>query len=81
MEGDAYPYRDKILNDLIGSVKLHGLKKDSVENLLGEPNRRDSGYLFYLIKQDRFGGLVVHTKTLVIKLTRDSTVEWRKIHQ
>ena len=76
-----YPYRDNMLNDLMTNQRLHGLKRDSLINLLGAPDRLDSSYLFYRIAQERVGSFPIHTKTLVIKLTKDSTVEWRKIHQ
>ena len=46
-----YPYRDKILNDLITNEKLKGFKKEEVINLLGRPDRIDSSYLFYRIAQ------------------------------
>ena len=76
-----YPYRDKMLNNLITNEKLKGLKKEEVIDLLGRPDRIDSSYLFYRIAQQRISFFPLHTKTLVIKLTKDSTVEWRKIHQ
>ena len=78
-----YPYRDKILNDLITNHKLHGIRHDSVLYLLGQPNRTDNGHLFYTIEQKFFPNTSwpLHTRTLVIKLARDSTVEWRKIHE
>jgi hypothetical protein len=78
---EAYPYRDQMLNDLMTNYELHGIRKDSVVHLLGQPNRSDSGHLFYTIAQKRFGIFPLHTKTFVIKLTKDSTVEWRKIHE
>lgn len=80
MEADAYPYRDDMLEDLINNVKLKGLKYDSARVLLGEPDRIDSGHLFYRIYQKRIGVFPLTTKTFVIKLATDSTVEWRKIH-
>jgi hypothetical protein len=77
-----YPHRDNMLNDLIDNYKLHGLKMDSIINLLGQPSRIDSLYLFYTIKQKRLGNIFpLSTKTLVIKFKEDSTLEWRKIHQ
>ena len=79
-EDDDYPYRDKMLNDLIANVKLKGLRQGEVIDLLGQPDRTDSSYLFYRVAQKRMGLLPLSTKTLVIKLTKDSTVEWRKIH-
>jgi hypothetical protein len=82
MSGTEYPYRNTMLKDLIANYELKGLKKDEVEDLLGAPNRTDSGYLFYLVDRTVIAGFfTLHTKTLVIKLDRDSTVEWRKIHE
>jgi hypothetical protein len=81
-DGRDYPHRDKMLKDLIDNYKLHGLKMDSVINLLGPPTRTDSLYLFYLIKQKRIANIFpLGTKTLVIKFKEDSTLEWRKIHE
>ena len=81
-DGRDYPYRNGMLNDLVYNQKLKGLKKEEVLNLLGQPNRTDSNYLFYTIYQEFLGDIPVpvHTKTLVIKLAQD-TVEWRKIHE
>ena len=70
-----------MLKDLMTNHELHGVKKDELVNLLGPPTRTDSSYLFYLIVQERFGFLTLHTKTLVIKLADDSTVTWLKIHE
>lgn len=76
-----YPYRDKMLKDLITNHLLRGVKKEELVNMLGQPGRSDSDYLFYTIAQERLGFFPLHTKSLVIKLTKDSTVEWRKIHE
>lgn len=78
---DTYPYRDKMLDDLIKNVTLKGLKKNELLDLLGPPTRTDADHLFYTIKQPKLGFITVSNKSLVIKLTKDSTVEWRKIHE
>ena len=80
-DGVDYPHRNGMLNDFITSYKLNGVKKDSLVNLLGLPDRTDSSFLFYKVAQERWGFLPIHTKTLVVKLTADSLVEWRKIHK
>ncbi|MDB5205593.1 MAG: hypothetical protein JWR72_668 [Flavisolibacter sp.] len=81
-KNNEFPYRDKMLKDLIDNHKLHGLKKEEVINMLGQPSRSDNGHLFYKIDQELIGNIFpLHTKTLVIKLNKDSTVEWRKIHE
>lgn len=81
-EGRKYPFRNLMLNDLVYTIKLKGFTKDSILNLLGEPTRTDSNYLFYLVDQTWFPEIPVpfQTKTLVIKLAND-TVEWRKIKE
>ncbi|HEU5053349.1 MAG TPA: hypothetical protein VFT78_09560 [Hanamia sp.] len=78
---NVHPYRNSMLKDLMNSYDLHGVNKDSVFNLLGSPDRSDNGYLFYGINCQQIGLFTLHTKTLVIKLKPDSTVEWLKIHQ
>lgn len=81
-EGDGFPLRAKMLPDLIKNVHLHGLNKEQLFRLLGQPGYSNNGYLYYNISKKTFPGLPVPfaVKTLVIKLTKDSTVEWRKIH-
>ena len=67
-EGLDYPYRDQMLSDLIYNDTVRSLNKDEILDLLGEPNRRTDGYLYYLITQKRLGSWPLHTKSLVIKL-------------
>jgi hypothetical protein len=79
----TYPYRDKMLKDLIADRRLTGIKRDSILRMLGEPARTDSSYLFYTVAQEFLGKIPVplHTKSLVIKFAGDSTVQWVKIHE
>lgn len=78
---NKYPYRDRMLKDLIDNYKLAGMHKDSILKMLGQPNRMDNGHYFYSITQTYLiENFPMSTKTFVIKLNNDSTVEWRKIH-
>src|SRR5688572_25408591 len=79
-EGEDYPFREKMVKDLVYNVTLKGTKHEQLIQLLGPPDRVDSSYLFYRVFQKRINFFPLSTKTLVIKLTKDSTVEWRKIH-
>ena len=79
-DGQAYPYRNDMLGNLIDSVTLKGIRYDSLINILGQPDRIDNGHLFYNIYRKEVVGFTLGTKTFVIKLNPDSTVEWRKIH-
>jgi outer membrane protein assembly factor BamE (lipoprotein component of BamABCDE complex) len=76
-----YPYRDKMLADVLANHARKGVKREAILNLLGTPTKIDSGYLFYRVKEQRFGLLTLHTKTLVLKFGKDSTLEWAKIHE
>jgi hypothetical protein len=79
-DGYSYAYRDKMLHDLVYNVPLKGLKKSEVLELLGLPNRINNNYLFYIIDEKRAFFFPLHVRTLVIKLDKANTVEWRKIH-
>lgn len=76
-----YPYRAAMLDDLIDNDKLKKLKHNEILDLLGEPDRSDSLYLFYRVDQKRLYSWPIHTTTLVIKLKEDNTVHWVKVHK
>jgi hypothetical protein len=80
-EGLDYPYRDQMLHDIVYNDTVRTLNKDEILELLGEPDRSNVGYLYYMIAQKRLGFWPLHTKTLVIKLSEDSTIDWIKIHE
>jgi len=80
-EGSDYPYRDQMLNDIVYNDTVRELNEDEIIELLGEPDRSNDGYLYYMIAQKRLGFWPLHTKTLVIKLAEDSTIDWIKIHE
>jgi len=79
-EGEAYPYRDDMLQNLVDSVNLKNISYDSLINILGQPDRINEGHLYYNISRKEMGAVTLGSKTFVIKLKADSTVEWRKIH-
>ncbi len=78
---DDYPYRDSMLNDIIVTKLVKGLKPDKVIALLGEPERIDTNFMFYRISQERLGFWPIHTKTLVLEFGPDTTVKYNWIHQ
>ncbi|MCF6130277.1 hypothetical protein L1S35_11385 [Flavobacterium sp. AS60] len=80
-EGEDYPYRNSMLNDLVSSGRIKTLTKVEILDLLGKPNRIDNNHFFYMIAQERIQSWPLHTKTLVIKLKDDESVEWVKIHE
>ncbi len=76
-----YPYRNSMLGDLMRNDKIRELKTKELLDMMGKPDRTDSSYLFYMITQKRIGFWPLHTKSLVIKLSEDSTINWMKIHE
>ncbi len=81
LRDDAYPYRADMLDDLVESRVLKTLSEDEVLDLLGPPTRKDSSYLFYRVDQTRLFMWPLHTTTLVIKLSADSTENQVLIHE
>ena len=45
-EGDSYPYRNAMLNDLIADKKLTGTKRNGILNVLGKPIKVYTNYFF-----------------------------------
>lgn len=80
-DGDDYPFRDQMLNDLLYNDTVRMLDEKEILNLLGEPDRSTDGHLYYMISQKRLGSWPLHTKSLVIKFSNDSAIEWMKIHE
>ena len=78
---NQYPYRNRMLKDLIASKILKGIKKEEVLELLGVPTRTDTNYLFYRVAQKRLGFFPLHTKSLVIQLSGDTLVKTVRIHE
>ena len=81
-DGRDYPYRDRMVADLMANQGIRKLKYDEIIGRLGEPDRINEGHLYYRVNRTRLGDfLVLHTKTMVIQLAPDSTVNWIKIHE
>ncbi|MGI0108139.1 hypothetical protein [Salinimicrobium sp. WS361] len=80
-DGFNYPYRNSMLKDLMEDTNFRKLKKPEVLDLLGEPTRVDTNYLFYRVREKRFGLVPFHTKTMVMKFTVADSIEWIRIHE
>lgn len=76
-----YVYREAMLNDVLYNDEIRALSKEGIIVLLGAPDRIKDGHMYYVIRQDRLGFWPLHTKTMVIKLKADESVEWIKLHE
>lgn len=80
-DGKDYPYRGKMINDIVYNDTIRSLNKDQLLELLGEPDYIREGHLYYRINETRLGNWSLKTKTMVIKLVKDRSIEWIKIHE
>ena len=80
-DGADYPYRDKMLKEVIYSDSIRSLNKDEIFELLGDPDLINDNYLYYTVAQTRLGLWPLKTKTLVIKFFEDDNIDWMKIHE
>lgn len=82
-EGKDYPYRDKMVNDIVYNDTIRTLTRFEILELLGQPSyyREDTNFLYYTIKQTRLFSWPLHTKTMVVKMKNNNTIEWIKIHE
>lgn len=82
-EGKDYPYRSKMLNDVVYNDTIRTLNKKELLQLLGAPTyyREDTTYLYYLIDQKTLLSWPLHTTTMVVKIDDDQGINWNKIHK
>lgn len=74
-----YSFRDEMLDSLVYREKIKGLTKEEVIKMLGKPDWTNKEYLYYEADAKGVGFFSLHKKYLVLKLAKDSTMEWRKI--
>ena len=80
-QGLDYPFRDRMIKDVVHNDSIRGLGRSQILELLGKPDRVNENYLYYLVAQKRLGPWPLHTKSLVVKFTQQDSVEWIKIHE
>jgi len=80
-EGSEYPFRERMLDDVIFNDSLRSLNKMQLLVALGDPNRDENNHLYYTINQTLLGAWPLHKKTMVIKMSNQDQVEWIKIHE
>lgn len=82
-DGNKYPYRDKMADDIINDHTIRDKSKEEILELLGEPSyyRDDPNYLYYTISRKQLFTWTLHAKTMVIKFSEDNSLDWIKIHE
>ncbi len=80
-DGDEYPYREQMLRDVVYHDTIRSLSEAELLNLLGSPDRRNDGHLYYRIARKNLGPLTLHETTMVVKMADDQSIEWIRIHE
>ena len=80
-DGKDYLFRDKMINDVLYNDTIRMLNKEQLLIQLGNPDYIREGHLYYRIHETRIAYWTLKTKTMVIKLKGNSSVEWIKIHE
>lgn len=80
-DGDTYPFRETMYENILYNDSIRALSKNEIITLLGQPNRTNEDFLYYLIAEKKLGFWVLHTKTLVFKFNDSQKIEWIKIHE
>jgi hypothetical protein len=77
----SYTHRKQMVNDLLNNYKWPGVTKDSVIQMLGQPDDTEEGNLtYYYEKTPFFGGLGTAVESVVFELAPDSTVKLARLN-
>ena len=80
-EGRNYPYRFHMIKDVVYNDTIRSLTREELLKLLGDPDREEKNHLYYMISQERIGSWPLHTRSMVVKLKENDSIEWIKIHE
>lgn len=78
-DGLTFPNRNIMLDDLLQTQKLKGMKYYQVINLLHRPQGGDSTMMYYEIVRNVERGSSNYKKNLILYLSKDSVVTGTKI--
>jgi hypothetical protein len=71
----VYPYREKMVDDLLKRYDWEGMPRAEVEALLGKPGSGDSLNYVYMMYQKKIGFFRAFTHALVVKFREDGVVK------
>ncbi len=80
-EGKDYLYRNQMVNAIVYNDTIRTLNKKQLLTLLDTPSYTREGHMYYRITENRLGNWTLHTKTMVVKLLEDESIDWIKIHE
>ncbi|MBT8236898.1 MAG: hypothetical protein KJO04_11940 [Bacteroidia bacterium] len=80
-EGKDYVYREQMYEAVLYNDTIRSLNEVELIALLGDPDYNEEGHLYYRISETRMMNWKVKTKTMVVKLVQDGSIEWIKVHE
>jgi len=80
-EGKDYVYREQMYEAVLYNDTIRSLTEVQLLEALGDPDYHEEGHLYYRISETRLMNWTVKTKTMVVKLNQDGSIEWIKVHE
>ena len=80
-EGKDYVYREQMYEAVLYNDTIRSLSEVALRSLLGDPDYHEDGHLYYRITETRLVNWTVKSKTMVVKLKQDGSIEWIKVHE
>ena len=80
-DGSVYPYREELVNSVLYTDTIRSLDKKTALELMGEPDRVNENYVYYIIDESKLGLWTLHSSSVVIKFNEQDSVEWIKLHE
>ena len=80
-EDEVYPYRPLMLDSILYSDTIRSLDKSNVLEQLGDPDYQREGHFYYRLQETKLSLVKLHTRTLVIRINENDSVDWIKLHE
>jgi hypothetical protein len=79
-KGDSYTYRKQMVKDLLHHYKWSGITKDSLVQMLGQPDKVDIPEGLFMYDYNSQPGFIGTTiEALVFEMNKDSTVKLARL--
>lgn len=76
-----YVNRRSMLHDIVYNDTIRNLSMNEITNLLGKPDKIYNNHFYYLIDKKKLSIWTLHNTNMVIKFSKNDSIEWIKIHE
>ncbi|MEP2935369.1 MAG: hypothetical protein ABJM06_06600 [Gilvibacter sp.] len=76
-----YAHREIMYKDVLYNDTIRSLSETELTSLLGQPDYKEGFHYYYRITENNLGTWTLKSKTLVVKFTDSTKIEWIKLHE